>query len=122
MITNYQILADSSCDLPFSLARSLGVSYAPLRVQFQGAEYENFLDGDPRSRLDIKAFYSALRTGTPTSTTAVNPEGWSALMTPVLEAGQDILPSWLPRSWGAGTPPGPFAWWIPSALPWDRDS
>ena len=35
MITNYQILADSSCDLPFSLARSLGVSYAPLRVQFQ---------------------------------------------------------------------------------------
>lgn len=48
MITNYQILADSSCDLPFSLARSLGVSYAPLRVQFQGAEYENFLDGDPR--------------------------------------------------------------------------
>ena len=49
MITNYQILADSSCDLPFSLARSLGVSYAPLRVQFQGAEYENFLDGDPRS-------------------------------------------------------------------------
>ena len=91
MITNYQILADSSCDLPFSLARSLGVSYAPLRVQFQGAEYENFLDGDPRSRLDIKAFYSALRTGTPTSTTAVNPEGWSALMAPVLEAGQDIL-------------------------------
>ena len=69
----------------------MGVSYAPLRVQFQGAEYENFLDGDPRSRLDIKAFYSALRTGTPTSTTAVNPEGWSALMTPVLEAGQDIL-------------------------------
>ena len=134
MITNYQTLADSSCDLPFSLARSLGVSYAPLRVQFQGAEYENFLDGDPRSRLDIKAFYSALRTGTPTSTTAVNPEGWSALMTPVLEAGQDILvlafssalpmllPSWLPRSWGAGTPPGPCAWWIPSALPWDRDS
>ena len=59
------------------------MSYAPLRVQFQGAEYENFLDGDPRSRLDIKAFYSALRTGTPTSTTAVNPEGWSALMTPV---------------------------------------
>ena len=58
MITNYQILADSSCDLPFSLARSLGVSYAPLRVQFQGAEYENFLDGDPRSRLDIKASFS----------------------------------------------------------------
>ena len=53
MITNYQILADSSCDLPFSLARSLGVSYAPLRVQFQGAEYENFLDGDPRSRQGV---------------------------------------------------------------------
>ncbi len=91
MTTNYQILADSSCDLPFPLARSLGVSYAPLRVQFRGEEYENFLDGDPRSHLDIKAFYSALRTGTPTSTTAVNLEGWSTLMTPVLEAGQDIL-------------------------------
>ena len=36
MITNYQILADSSCDLPFSLARSLGVSYAPLRVSGSG--------------------------------------------------------------------------------------
>ncbi len=56
MITNYQILADSSCDLPFSLARSLGVSYAPFASSFRGAEYENFLDGDPRSRLDIKAF------------------------------------------------------------------
>ena len=137
MITNYQILADSSCDLPFSLARSLGVSYAPLRVQFQGAEYENFLDGDPRSRLDIKAFYSALRTGTPTSTTAVNPEGWSALMAPVFggrarySGAGFFLRAQLylcccrlgcPGVGGAGTPPGPFAWWIPSALPWDRDS
>ena len=77
MTTNYQILTDSSCDLPASLARTLGVSYAPLRVQFQGAEYENFLDGDPRSRLEMKAFYKTLRTGAPTSTTAVNPEGWS---------------------------------------------
>ena len=89
--TNYQILTDSSCDLPASLARTLGISYAPLRVQFQGAEYENFLDGDPRSRLEMKAFYKTLRTGAPTSTTAVNPQGWSALMAPILAAGQDIL-------------------------------
>ena len=91
MTTNYQILTDSSCDLPASLARTLGVSYAPLRVQFQGAEYENFLDGDPRSRLEMKAFYKTLRTGAPTSTTAVNPEGWSTLMAPILAAGQDLL-------------------------------
>ncbi|MFR8332715.1 MAG: DegV family protein [Oscillospiraceae bacterium] len=93
MTTNYQILTDSSCDLPASLARTLGVSYAPLRVQFQGAEYENFLDGDPRSRLEMKAFYKTLRTGAPTSTTAVNPEGWSTLMAPILAAGQDLSDS-----------------------------
>ena len=86
MTTNYQILTDSSCDLPASLARTLGIFYAPLRVQFQGAEYENFLDGDPRSRLEMKAFYKTLRTGTPTSTTAS-----------ILRAGAPSWPLFWPR-------------------------
>lgn len=87
MTTAYQILTDSSCDMPASLAQELDISAAPLRVHFQGGEYENFLDGDPRSRLDMKAFYRALREGAPTSTTAVNPEGWAALMRPFWTAG-----------------------------------
>ena len=91
MTTAYQILTDSSCDMPASLAQELDISAAPLRVHFQGDEYENFLDGDPRSRLDMKAFYRALREGAPTSTTAVNPEGWAALMRPVLDSGRDVL-------------------------------
>lgn len=91
MTTAYQILTDSSCDMPASLAQELDISAAPLRVHFQGDEYENFLDGDPRSRLDMKAFYRALREGAPTSTTAVNPEGWAALMQPVLDSGRDVL-------------------------------
>ena len=90
MTTAYQILTDSSCDMPASLAQELDISAAPLRVHFQGGEYENFLDGDPRSRLDMKAFYRALREGAPTSTTAVNPEGWAALMRPVLDSGRDV--------------------------------
>ena len=49
MTTAYQILTDSSCDMPASLAQELDISAAPLRVHFQGDEYENFLDGDPRS-------------------------------------------------------------------------
>lgn len=88
MTDTYQIFTDSSCDLPGSLARELGLHVVPLSVQLRGREYENDSDG---WNLDIKDFYNAIRSGELTSTSAVNPDKWAKAMEPVLAAGQDIL-------------------------------
>lgn len=91
MNTTYRILTDSSCDLPYALAEKLGVLSVPLSVNMKGQEFENLLEGDPKSALDVKEFYAVLRTGVMTNTTAANPEKWAAAMEPVLAEGTDLL-------------------------------
>ncbi len=49
MTTNYQILTDSSCDLPASLARTLGVSYAPFVSSFRGRNTRIFWTATPEA-------------------------------------------------------------------------
>ena len=91
MDTSYQILTDSSCDLPYALAKELGVQSVPLCVTMQDREIENLLEGDPNSSLDMKAFYDTLRTGVMTKTAAANPEKWAMAMEPILASGKDLL-------------------------------
>lgn len=91
MTSTYQILTDSSCDLPAGLAQELGVRSVPLSVRFRGKEFENLLNGDPAAQLEMKAFYNAMRTGEMTSTTAVNPEKWKAAIEREFLAGRDVL-------------------------------
>ncbi len=87
----YEILTDSSCDLTYELAKQMEIHSVPLCVTVQGKDIENLLDGDPRSDLEMKAFFNALREAVPTSTTAANPAKWAAAMEPILASGQDLL-------------------------------
>ena len=84
----YQIITDSSCDLPSELAQELELCYVPLCVRLEGKEYANYLDG---RELDPKQFYATLREKVPTSTSAATPGKWMDAMRPVLEKGQDVL-------------------------------
>lgn len=88
---NYQIITDSSCDLPARLTKQLEIQTVRLSVQFRGKEYLDYPEDDPRNRLDHHKFYEALRRGEATSTTAVNPEQWRKVIEPVLQSGQDVL-------------------------------
>ena len=82
---NYQIITDSGCDLPNELLEKLNLKTVSLSLLFRGKAQPDSVSGD------IKSFYNALREGESAVTSAVNPEGWSKVVEPVLQAGQDAL-------------------------------
>ena len=82
---NYQIITDSGCDLPNELQEKLNLKTVSLSLLFRGKAQPDSVSGD------IKSFYDALREGESAATSAVNPEGWSKVIEPVLQAGQDAL-------------------------------
>ena len=83
---NYKIITDSSADFTNEQYQALDVAYAPLSVLFKGELHDNFSD-----EADVKALYDGLRQGEMPTTSAVNPEGWTKVMKPILEEGKDIL-------------------------------
>ncbi len=87
-MSEYVIMTDSSCDLPAQLADRLGLVVAPLTVVIDGREYRNLLDG---SEISFEDIYSRLRGGEVATTAAVNIDGFTSLMRPILESGRDIL-------------------------------
>ena len=83
---SYKIITDSCCDFTDKQYADLGVAYAPLAVMYKGESHSNFSEA-----ADVKAFYDELRSGVMASTSAVNPDGWAAIMEPALENGEDVL-------------------------------
>ena len=85
-MSSYKIITDSCCDFTEQQYQELDVLCAPLSVVYNGESHSNF--SDP---VAVKGFYDLLRTGVMATTSAVNPEGWAAVMEPVLKNGQDVL-------------------------------
>ncbi len=83
---NYQIVTDSCCDFTKAEYAALHVAYAPLTLLYKGTEHESFTE-----EAELHAFYDGIRDGELPTTSAVNPEGWTAVMEPALKAGQDVL-------------------------------
>ena len=82
---SYCIITDSCCDFPQKMYSQLQLSLIPLSVNFQGAEHREL------SEKFTKKLYAGLRNGQLATTAAVNPEGWTKVLEPVLAAGQDAL-------------------------------
>lgn len=87
-MNDYILLTDSSCDLPDGLARELDIQILPLSVNLDGKAYKNYLD---EREIKLSDFYAALRAGGNASTAAVNPSEFEEVLTPILEAGHDVL-------------------------------
>ena len=85
-MTSYKIVTDSCCDFTKAMYQELNVAYAPLNLLYKGQNYESFTEAD-----ELHDFYDGIRAGEMPSTAAVNPDGWSRIMKPVLQAGQDVL-------------------------------
>lgn len=83
---SYQIITDSCCDLTEAQYKELNVTYAPLTLMYNGESHNNFSD-----EAAVKAFYDELRGGVMATTSAVNPDGWAAVMEPALKEGKDVL-------------------------------
>ena len=82
---SYRIITDNCCDFPAEMYEELGLSVVPLVVRFQDKEVSQY------SEKWLKKMYAGLREGEVATTSAVNPQGWEAVMEPVLAAGEDVL-------------------------------
>ena len=78
-MTNYQIITDSGADLPTDLLASLDVKLASLSLLFRGQILADSVTDE------TKTFYQAMREGESATTSAINPDGWAAVMEPVLK-------------------------------------
>ena len=82
---SYCIITDNCCDFPAEMYEELNLSVVPLVVRFQGKEVSQY------SEKWLKKMYAGLRAGEEATTSAVNPQGWSEVIEPVLAAGEDAL-------------------------------
>lgn len=87
-MNQFAIITDSGADLPQYLAEELNVSVLPLHFTIQGKEYADLPD---RRDMEPSALYDLLRQGEMGKTSALNANDYTERMTPMLEAGQDIL-------------------------------
>ena len=84
----FQIITDSSCDLPQELADKLDLQVLPLHFTIGGQTYANYLDG---REIGFHDFFVRIRQGEEASTSAVNPESFREAMEKTLQQGLDIL-------------------------------
>ena len=87
-MNQFAIITDSGADLPQYLAEELDVSVLPLHFTIQGKEYADLPD---RRDMEPHVLYDLLRQGEMGKTSALNANDYTEIMTPMLEAGQDIL-------------------------------
>ena len=88
MEKRFQIVTDSSCDLPQALADELDLAVLPLHVLIGEHTYANYLDG---REIGFREFYDKLREGERATTSAVNVSEFTAVMEQKLKEGLDIL-------------------------------
>ena len=88
MTMPYQIITDSSCDLPQELADAYGLIVLPLSVTVDGVTYKYYLDG---REIGFHTLYEKYRSGSKTSTCAVNPDAFVDVLEPCLKEGKDVF-------------------------------
>ena len=81
----YQIITDSSCDLPLQMRQQLNIEMVSLTLRMQDQELQDSVSEN------IQELYAALRAGVVVSTSAANPDAWQKAMEPALEQGKDVL-------------------------------
>ena len=85
-MANYKIITDSACDLSAAMLQQLDVITTALHVLFKGQDMPDTVEDAA-----IADFYAGMRGGEVAKTAAVNPDGWTEVIEPVLAAGFDAL-------------------------------
>ena len=82
---SYRIITDTCCDCPEAMYEELQLTVIPLTLNFRDQEHNRF------NEAFLKDMYAGMRNGEAGSTSAVNPDGWTTVIEPVLAAGEDAL-------------------------------
>ena len=85
---NFEILTDSSCNLPEETIEQLGLHIVSLAYIMNDEEKFSYVKGQ---KFDHKGFYDALKNKIPAKTSQVTPEQAREVCRPILEAGKDLL-------------------------------
>ena len=88
MDKRFQIVTDSSCDLPQAMADELDLAVLPLHVHIGEETYANYLDG---REIGFHDFFNRIASGEKATTSAVNVEEFRLVMEQKLQEGLDIL-------------------------------
>ena len=83
----FQIITDTSANLPSELAAEKDLTVIPFPYFVNGARH-TCLDTEG---FDGKTFYGAMREGAEVTTSQINPQNYIDVMRPVLQKGLDIL-------------------------------
>ena len=81
---NFKIITDSCCDLSAEMLAELEIGVAALSLEMDGHAYAE-------GEMSPVQLYAHLRNGKLPKTSAVNPDGWAAVMRPALQEGRDVL-------------------------------
>ena len=84
-MSNYVIMSDTGCDIEFDTLREWGVGFRGLTFHFEGDEEHG--EGD----MSKSEFYSRMRAGEVSKTSAVNSQNFRELFEEALKQGMDIL-------------------------------
>src|SRR5690554_2851860 len=87
-MSEFLIVTDSTSDLPQSIVDDHHLVVMPLKYHIDGKTYTNYSDN---RELDPKAFYDLVRNGAQPTTSQINPDEYIETLTPLLEAGKDLL-------------------------------
>lgn len=88
MTKTYQIITDSSCDLPQSLVDQIDVRVMPLHVYIDGVHYYSYLDWH---EIPPKAFFDRVRNGAKITTSAASLVENAEFLEPSLREGLDVI-------------------------------
>lgn len=87
-MSEYIIVTDSSADLSEEMVKELDVSVLPLSFILRGTTLKNYPDNRDMAPAE---FYRLIREGEMPTTSAVNMQEYVDFLTPILEAGKDVL-------------------------------
>ena len=87
-MNSFEIVTDSSCDLPAELVQELDIQVVPLGFLMEGKPYRNYPDN---REMSPEVFYQKLKDGAAATTNAVNLAQATEAIEPFVKAGRDVL-------------------------------
>ena len=87
---NFEIFVDSAANLTDELIAKHNIHVVPYTCSINGEEMECYQKAVPSDEI-AKKFYDAMREGAETKTTLINADKFIDAITPVMQAGKDVL-------------------------------
>ena len=85
---DFEIVTDSSCNLPDAMIDEFGLHILPLRFMSEGEEYQSYTEGE---KSDLQRFYKMMREGKVFTTSLPYQQNSEELLHGLLDKGRDVL-------------------------------